>query len=162
MQREAEQYALELARIQAQDAAARANDVSASAQTLAKDVSASGNEYLAICSSLEIPADKVNATDLAAIYRCQGFMEGLRDGVGVATSIVQHSNPTLNLKGSMSDLGICFPDGVVLLQDIRVVLKYIREHPEQTHLPSAVLVVAANLQAFPCATPPTGNPAQKQ
>jgi hypothetical protein len=103
----------------------------------------------------------MNAAELANINRCQGFMQGLRDGVGVATTIIQHSNPALNLKGSVSDLGICFPDGVVLLQDIRVVLKYIREHPEQAHLPSAVLVVAANLQTFPCATLPTDKPAQK-
>jgi len=160
MQREAEQTALKIARIQAQNAAARVNDINASAQTMAKDVSSSGNNFLEICSSVEIPADKMGAADLANMNRCQGFMEGLRDGVGVAAAVIQHSNPKLNLKGSISDLGICFPDEVNLLQVIRVVLKYVREHPEQAHSPSAVLVFTADLQAFPCATVTT-EPAQK-
>ena len=164
MQREAAQYAQELARIQAQNAAARANDISsASAQTSANamDVAASGTNFLELCSSVEISPDKMNVADLANMHRCQGFMEGLRDGIGVAAAVIQHSNPSLNLKGSISDLGICFPDEASLLQVIRVVLKYIREHPEQAHLPSAVLVFSADLQAFPCAAPPTDNPAQK-
>ena len=38
-------------------------------------------------------------------------------------------------------------------------LKYIRERPEQAHLPSASLVVLAEVNAFPCAVPtPTPRP----
>ena len=161
MQREAEQTALAIARIQAQNAAARTGDMSASIQTMAKDVSASGNDFLEVCSSVEIPPEKVNAADLANMHRCQGFIQGLRDGVAVATAVIHQSNPSLNFKGSIADLGICFPDGVNLPQVIRVVLKYIREHPEQSHLPSAALVFTADLQAFPCANLPTEKPSQK-
>jgi hypothetical protein len=162
MQREADQTALEIARLQAQNAAARANDISsASAQTLAKDVSASGNNFLEICSSLEIPPDKMNAADLANMHRCEGFMQGLRDGVAVATAVIRNSKPGINLNGSISDLGICVPDQVNLLQVIRVAVKYIRDHPEQAHLPSAALVFTADLQAFPCATPAANQAAQK-
>jgi hypothetical protein len=160
MQREAEQTALQIARIQAQSAAARANDISASSQTLAKDISSSGNNFLEICSSLDIPPDKMNAADLVNMHRCEVFMQGLRDGVAVATAVIRNSNPSANLKGSISDLGICVPDQVDLLQVIRVSIKYIRDHPEQAHLPSAALVFTADLQAFPCAVS-TDKPAQK-
>jgi len=160
MQREAEQTALEIARMQAQNA--RATDISsASAQTLAKDVSASGNNFLEICSSLEMSPDKMNIADLANRQRCGAFIQGLRDGVAVATAVIRNSNPSANLKGSISDLGICVPDQVDIMQVIRVALKYIRDQPEQAHLPSAALVFTANLQAFPCATAPTDKPAQK-
>jgi hypothetical protein len=162
MQRDAEKTALEIARIQAQNATARANDIStASAQTLAKDVSASGNNFLEICSSLDISPDKMNAADVANMHRCEGFMQGLRDGVAVATAVIRNSNPSVTLKGSISDLGICVPDQVNLLQIIRVAIKYIRDHPEQAHLPSAALVFTADLQAFPCAPQTTVLPAQK-
>ena len=157
MQREAQQYALELQRLQAQNSAA----MNASAQTMAKDVSASGNNFLEVCSSIEISPDKMNAADLANMSRCQGFMQGLGDGVGVATAVIKQSNPALNLKGSISDLGICFPVEVNYLQVIRVVLKYIREHPEQAHLPSAVLAFTADLQAFPCTAVSADKPTQK-
>jgi len=141
MQREAQQYASALARLQAQNAAA----LSASSQTLAKDISASGNNFLEICASVEIPPDKMNAADVANMYRCQGFMLGLRDGAGLILQLVQQSTPNPNPKGEISDFGICIPDEVSVLQAIRVVLKYIREHPEQAHLQSATLVFAADL-----------------
>ena len=88
---------LELARIQAQNAAA----ASTSTRNVATDVSASGNAFLEICSSVEIAPDKVNASDLANISRCQGFIQGLRDGVAITSAVIQHSNPSLNLKGSI-------------------------------------------------------------
>lgn len=125
------------------------------------DISASGTNFLEICSAIEIPPDQMNVADVANMDRCQGFMQGLEDGVAVATAVIQGSNPHLNLKGSIADLGICVPDQVNLLQGIRVVLKYIREHPEQAHLQSATLVFTADLQAFPCAIPPTTGTAQK-
>src|SRR6266700_2987044 len=84
----------------------------------------------------------------------KGYMLGFSDGVGVSIALLQHDNPSLaSLKGSVEDFGICFPEGVNLPQAIRVVLKYIRQHPEQAHLPSATLIVMAELDAFHCTNP---------
>lgn len=79
-------------------------------------------------------------------------MLGLQDGVGLSLSMLKATdNSVAYLKGSLEDLGVCFPEGVSLGQRIRVTMKYIRDHPEQEHLPSAELVVLGLHAAFPCA-----------
>jgi hypothetical protein len=106
--------------------------VSAKAQSPSNDISASGNQFLEVCSSVDLPVDKATAIDLRNMGLCQGYMQGFSDGAGVSILLLQHDNPSLaSLKGSLEDFGICFPEGVNLLQVIRIVLKYIREHPEQ-------------------------------
>ena len=91
-------------------------------------------------------------------------MLGFNDGVGTAISILQLNDSSLSyLKNSMEDIKICYPEGVENGQLIRLVLKYIRDHPEQAHEPAAVLVVKAELNAFPCAMPTrTAVPKPKQ
>ncbi len=41
-------------------------------------------------------------------------------------------------------------DSISLDQRIRIVVKYLEDHPEQHHVPVYVLVVAALKEAFPC------------
>jgi len=124
------------------------------AQTPAKDISASGNRYLEVCSSTEKPQTQLNEMDFLNLGLCHGFMLGFNDGVGTAISILQLNDSSLSyLKNSMEDIKICYPEGVENGQLIRLVLKYIRDHPEQAHEPAAVLVVKAELNAFPCAMP---------
>ena len=128
------------------------------AQTTAKDISDSGNRYVEICSSAEKLSQKATEIDFLNSGLCSGFMMGYREGIRVSIAMLRHDNPSLaSLKDSEEDLGVCVPDGVELAQMIRVTLKYIREHPEQGHLPSAFLVLMAERNAFPCA-----KPAQKQ
>jgi hypothetical protein len=54
---------------------------------------------------------------------------------------------------AMEDVGICIPDSVENGQLLRIVMKYIRNHPEQSHKLSAMLVFNAEFYAFPCAAP---------
>lgn len=134
----------------------------ASAQTGATDISTSGNRYVEICSSIERPVDRANAMDVLNSGICQGFMLGIEDGAGLSLSMLKATNNSVAyLKGSLEDPGVCFPNRIELGQMIRVTLKYIREHPEQAHLPSAELVILAFYNASPCAVPPQGNPVQK-
>lgn len=134
-----------------------------SAFAQSQDVSSSGNRYLDICSSIEKPVDSATAMDVLNSGTCQGFMLGLEDGVGFSLSALKTTDKSLSyLKGSLEDLGVCFPNGAELGQRIRVVLKYVRAHPEQAHLPSVELVVLALHDAFPCAIPRQGTPEQKQ
>ena len=44
----------------------------------------------------------------------------------------------------------CAPESVELGQEIRVVVKYLNDHPENLHLRRAELTKAALKQAFPC------------
>lgn len=44
----------------------------------------------------------------------------------------------------------CVPKGAMLMQLVRVVEKYLREHPEQLHIHQAALVTKALQVAFPC------------
>ena len=126
---------------------------SINAQT-AKDISDSGNRFLEICSSIEKPSGQVNELDLLNSGACTGFMLGLGDGVALSIQMLKHNDNSLSyLKGSMEDLAICIPSDVEVGQLIRVVLKYIREHPEEAHLRSAELVVLAEFNAFPCEKP---------
>lgn len=127
------------------------------------DVSSSGNRYLEICASEEKPTERWNEMDFLHAGLCEGFMLGVRDGMGFTIAALKHDNSSLSyLKGSIEDLGVCEPDTVELGQIVRVVLKYIRDHPEQAHRPSAELVVMAELNAFPCALAPTRAPKPKQ
>jgi len=122
------------------------------AQTTARDISDSGNRYVEVCSSTEKSPEKVDEMYFLNSGLCSGFMMGYREGIKVSIAMLQHDNPSLaSLKDSEEDLGVCVPDGVELAQMIRVTLKYIREHPEQGHLPSALLVLMAERNAFPCA-----------
>ncbi len=45
----------------------------------------------------------------------------------------------------------CVPEGkVTRLQKIRVVVKYLEDHPEKLHEPPSVLITRALNEAFPC------------
>jgi len=53
---------------------------------------------------------------------------------------------------------ICIPDGKVpVAQLARIVVKWLRDHPERLHEPKSVLALEALSGAFPC-TAPTINP----
>lgn len=45
---------------------------------------------------------------------------------------------------------VCSPQGVKVVQLTSLVLKYLREHPEQLHMNGAAVTLSALVQAFPC------------
>jgi len=118
--------------------------VFASAQN---DIAESGNNFLAMCSAIDKAQDRWDEVDFLHLGVCQGYMEGLQEGIGLAFSFVKKG------EGSLEDLGVCFPSGgtVTTEQMTRVVLKYIKDNPEKAHQRTATLVVLAGKNAFPCA-----------
>ncbi len=44
----------------------------------------------------------------------------------------------------------CIPENVTNGQVSDVVIKYLRDHPEERHILAAILVVKAMAEAFPC------------
>lgn len=118
------------------------------------DISDSGNRYAEVCASTEKPTDKWNDLDIMNASTCQGFMLGINAGVSIALQALKKENMLdASMKGSFEDFGACVPDEVVLGQMTKITLKYIRENPEQAHLPSAELVILAQAHAFPCPLP---------
>ncbi|MBZ5686683.1 MAG: hypothetical protein LAP86_16760 [Acidobacteriia bacterium] len=109
------------------------------------NISTSGNRFLEICSALDKPTAQLDEMDFLNAGICEGYMLGLDDGVGMSFAVVK------NASGSMEDLGACVPPEVELRQTVHIVLKYIKEHPEQAHERTATLVVLATKSAFPCA-----------
>jgi hypothetical protein len=67
---------------------------------------------------------------------CMGFIDGYRE-LAVMT---QPSNAKL----------LCLPDAVSNGQLLRVIAKYLGQHPERLHLPAAQLIYDATNDAFPC------------
>src|SRR5437660_1625900 len=114
----------------------------AKAQSPSIDVSESGNRFLQVCSVEEKPLEKWSEVDVLNGGICNGFMMGLRDGIGMTIALLQRDHPSLAaVKTSAEAFDICFPEHSDLGQTVRVTLKYIRQHPEQSHLPSATLVL---------------------
>jgi len=69
---------------------------------------------------------------------CVGYVMGITDAHGTFTDW-----------GEMSPLW-CTPDNMSTGQMVRVVTKYLQEHPEDLHLQAASLVSIALRKAFPC------------
>jgi len=69
---------------------------------------------------------------------CYSFVAGISDA---------HDNFTV--LGKMSPLW-CLPDNVDTSQLIRVVTKYLQEHPESLHFAASSMVLSALELAFPC------------
>ncbi|MFZ0563081.1 MAG: Rap1a/Tai family immunity protein [Terriglobales bacterium] len=102
----------------------------------------SGNAFLRLCSAID--KEKLTDEEIAHVTSCVGYVAGFVDGVSVypiyAEAKAKQKVPKL----------ICRPDGVEHGQLISVVLKYIRNHPEDAHLPTQLLIMGAIGEAFPC------------
>jgi len=72
---------------------------------------------------------------------CIGFVTGVVLG-NAGTESAFNIKPSERL--------ICLPEKSTRIQEIRVVRKYISDHPETAHQPAVVLVIKALHGAFPC------------
>lgn len=52
----------------------------------------------------------------------------------------------------------CLPDDAPIAQYARVVVRWLREHPEKLHEPKSMLVMEALEDAFPCLAQAPANP----
>jgi hypothetical protein len=106
-----------------------------------KSISRSGPDFLQFCKHAEDdPYEPQYAVDASV---CVGFVEGFVQGTYVTENF--HNTPFENRM-------TCPPDGVTLVQFIRIVQKYIQEHPERAHLETRYLASEALIWAFPCNT----------
>ena len=78
-----------------------------------------------------------NLSDWASGMMCTAYLRGIND----LNSLHQEAN----LKTYF-----CLPDGMKHNQSIRVVVKFLEDHPEILHAPAMALIVGAYAKAFPC------------
>lgn len=110
-----------------------------------------GSDLLANCSAFVkvLNGDKSSKESLEKAGYCYGYLVGISDGLhlmmGVAMQTKSAKNPSL----------ICTPPGTTVGQHARVLVKYLKDHPEHLHKNSGVLSYVAFTDAFPC--PPLGS-----
>ena len=97
---------------------------------------ATGNELLKSCDSSDIG-------NIACLY----YIIGWRDAFFVATLHRYGVQPN---HGRNPKMGICIPNEVTNGQLQRVVVKYLRAHPEKLHGRSMFTTGRAMMEAFPC------------
>ena len=86
---------------------------------------------------------------------CLGYMEGFVDSLDVVEMV--ESTDYADYK-SHSRTQICFPDSSTIGQDVRVVVKFLQDHPEKLHERRKLLTYSALQKAFPCRTGPVKEP----
>jgi hypothetical protein len=99
-----------------------------------------GNEVLKKCTPLLTSFDSGKNGDLFALIDgmyCTGWIAGIRDLNSLYEGLVKQPL-------------FCQQEGISNAQFIRIVLKYLREHPEKLDQPAIVLTAQAMQVALPC------------
>jgi len=101
---------------------------------------ATGTRLLRMCQAAEKHFDKQTITNDEAIFAgfCVGFISG-----------VEEADARINGQGKAPG-GVCLPATAGAEQMVRVVLKWMREHPDKLNLSGEEVVVDALKAAFPC------------
>jgi Rap1a immunity proteins len=103
----------------------------------------SGKDFLRLCTVIDKNHREQTPLEELENMSCVGYIHGLSNGVEVGIEFAKGQN------GSVPE-PYCLPPEVEIKQLVRVVLKYIKAHPETAHKPTAYLAMAALQQAFPC------------
>jgi len=100
-------------------------------------VATTGNELSDQCQAFL--KDPIPPAKYFASGRCAGYVNGIIDGLGVAKAL------------SPEKVAVCFPDrGFTNAQAVKVVQRYLDNHPERLNEDALVLTSTAFRQAFPC------------
>ncbi len=92
-----------------------------------------GNELLPKCEEFVTKTDHYFDSAI-----CQAYIIGITDA---SITFVNWNN---------MEKDMCLPDNVGSRKLVRVVIKYLQEHPEDLHLSASSLVLNAFIKAFPC------------
>jgi hypothetical protein len=99
----------------------------------------SGNDFLRMCEPKGAGSSTVEGI-------CVGYVNGVMDGYDYAFATVQARNHE-KITGAY-----CPPDEITKGQQYRVAVKYLNEHPEETHRVVSALIAESMQAAFPCPT----------
>ena len=116
-----------------------------------------GNDLLPMCrAGIDLANGKTVPTNTVPdTVRCVSYIQGFIDGFAVRDNVEEGMKPTL-----------CFPDGATGAQMVRVVTKWLEDHPARLHEPAWGLIFLAMQESFLCKSPkpvqnPTNEPKQR-
>src|SRR5262245_48136623 len=98
-----------------------------------------GNALLRDCTAAEQFLNDANAKLSDGTTACLSYVAGFMDALA-ATVVLGRQKP----------LTMCIPGTANRGQVVRIVVKYLREHPEKLHLVAGGLTYVAISEAFPC------------
>ena len=101
-----------------------------------------GNTLMSLCQNADRTAQTQEPSEPASVLQCQAYIEGVFTGYSMVSK-------ALNLK-QVGIENVCVPDEVTLGQITKVVVKYLKDHPEKLHLGAGQLTMTAIKDAFPC------------
>jgi hypothetical protein len=107
----------------------------------------SGNAFVRLCSAMDKALDKEKITEGAYVVACLEYIQGFTHGVDYEVAFVQGKTKRI------VPAPFCLPDDVENGQGVRILLKYIRDNPEEANKPTAILIMKALGKAYPCPTP---------
>ena len=103
----------------------------------------SGNAFLRMCSVIDKDDAGKTGREKMQEVACVGYINGVGDGVEASITFAQVQNSSVRKP-------YCLPSDAENGQLVRIVLKYVKGHPELAHMPTAGLVMLALQEAFPC------------
>jgi hypothetical protein len=108
-------------------------------QLAASAALADGNKLLSQCQDAEYYLDTKEVRSELSIGRCMGLLQGVRN-----TMVILDTALELPLR-------TCWPkDGINNGQAVRIVVRYLKDNPEQLHQDEVFLTLLAYKAAYPC------------
>src|ERR1700674_4004112 len=105
-----------------------------------------GNDLLPMCQTgIEMSnknSKNSSTNELLDSTRCVSYIQGFIDGFTVRDNAEEGMKPTL-----------CFPDGATGAQMVRVVTKWLQDHPARLHEPAWGLIFLSFQESFLCPLP---------
>jgi len=102
----------------------------------------SGNAFLTLCG------DESPKEPYAVQGECLGYVVGVQDGVAIEYDIESRAFHAQGMEPLAETY--CSPDEVTQGQMMRILIKFIKDHPETAHFPTKLLAVQSFRDAFPC------------
>jgi len=108
-----------------------------------------GNEMLQFCNeTIKFLKDQNTHPDLTEATKCVAYLDGMIQLNTTYRSLFETPNTNL---ANLGFLGLfCPPTCLDRSQIVRIVVKYLTEHPEKLHEEAIELSVIALKDAFPC------------
>lgn len=97
---------------------------------------ADGNQLLENCQKWE--TETKDLVEAAQSGMCMGMVQGVTDEI-------LFMNPSMP-----KNLQVCLPEKITSGQIIKIVIKYLKDNPEQLHLSEAQFIHGVLLTTYPC------------
>lgn len=101
-----------------------------------------GNQLLKQCQVVinREAGQAVSADEKDDSLLCLAYIEGVLDTQGA----------TNDLHPELKSFRYCIPDDVPIVQSVRIIVKFLKEHPKNLNVRASLLVLGAMVDAFPC------------